>query len=134
MLLSHLTSAPSLTRDEFLSRFVSLRLPNDSSSPLDLQASAKNSIGLQTLILVMEDVERKIIVGSGTLLLEKKFIHSGGSVGHLEDVVTHPLYRKTRLFPSQARIKFTSIKIRRPSSRTGHDPDADSNRSTIGML
>jgi len=41
-----------------------------------------------------EDVSRRIsvveengeIIGTGTLLLEKKFIHAGGLVGHIEDV------------------------------------------------
>src|SRR5262245_5973477 len=32
------------------------------------------------------------IIGSITLLLEKKFIHNGGKVGHIEDVVTRKEY------------------------------------------
>lgn len=33
------------------------------------------------------------IIASGTILFEQKFIHSGGIVAHLEDVVVHPEYR-----------------------------------------
>src|SRR5215831_3097176 len=32
------------------------------------------------------------IVGSNTLLIEQKFIHNGGKVGHIEDVVTKEGY------------------------------------------
>src|SRR5215831_2653220 len=32
------------------------------------------------------------IVGSNTLLIEQKFIHNGGKVGHIEDVVTRKGY------------------------------------------
>ena len=32
-------------------------------------------------------IENKKIVGSTTLLIEQKFIHGGGLVGHIEDVV-----------------------------------------------
>lgn len=32
------------------------------------------------------------IVGSNTLLIEQKFIHNGGKVGHIEDVVTKKGY------------------------------------------
>lgn len=33
-------------------------------------------------------------VGSATLILEQKFIHNAGIVGHIEDVVVHKEYRK----------------------------------------
>ena len=33
------------------------------------------------------------IIGSGTLLIEKKFIHQLGKVGHLEDIVISPDYQ-----------------------------------------
>jgi glucosamine-phosphate N-acetyltransferase len=39
------------------------------------------------VVLVAEDRKRNTIVGSGTLFIEKKFIRSLGSVGHIEDVV-----------------------------------------------
>jgi glucosamine-phosphate N-acetyltransferase len=34
------------------------------------------------------------IVGTLTLLVERKFIHHGGRVGHIEDVVVHGEYQK----------------------------------------
>jgi len=37
--------------------------------------------------------ENRKIIGSTTLLIEQKFIHEGGLVGHIEDVVTHKDFR-----------------------------------------
>ena len=41
--------------------------------------------GVRTFIAL----KQKQIVGTATLLLEHKFIHSGGRVGHIEDVAVH---------------------------------------------
>ena len=40
------------------------------------------------LIVVAEDLENNKIIGTATLLIEQKFIHNGGKVGHIEDVAT----------------------------------------------
>ena len=37
-------------------------------------------------------IDNKKIVGSTTLLIEQKFIHDGGLVGHIEDVVVRKYY------------------------------------------
>ena len=37
-------------------------------------------------------IDNKKIVGSSTLLIEQKFIHNGGLVGHIEDVVVRKDY------------------------------------------
>jgi glucosamine-phosphate N-acetyltransferase len=34
------------------------------------------------------------IVGTATLLIEPKFLHSGGVVGHIEDVAVHQAYQQ----------------------------------------
>jgi len=34
------------------------------------------------------------IVGTASLLIERKFIHGGGRVGHIEDVAVHPEYQR----------------------------------------
>lgn len=39
-------------------------------------------------IIVVAEVKQKI-VGSATLLIEPKFIHDGGLIGHIEDVVVN---------------------------------------------
>ena len=44
-------------------------------------------------IIVVALIEGKI-VGSTTLLIETKFIHDGGKVGHIEDVVIDKKYQK----------------------------------------
>lgn len=40
------------------------------------------------IIIVAEDLESRKIIGTATLLVEQKFIHNGGKVGHIEDVAT----------------------------------------------
>jgi GNAT superfamily N-acetyltransferase len=42
---------------------------------------------------VIEDVAKSRIVGAGTILVERKFVHHNGLVGHIEDIVTHSEYR-----------------------------------------
>ncbi len=34
------------------------------------------------------------VVGTATLLVEQKFIHAGGRVGHVEDVAIHPQFQR----------------------------------------
>ena len=49
-----------------------------------------NNIGANPLhrIFVAIDKETSEVIGTTTLLVEQKFIHSGGRAGHIEDVVT----------------------------------------------
>jgi len=44
-----------------------------------------NNLDNNTYIYVIEYDEK--IIASGTLLIEQKFIHGGGKVGHIEDVI-----------------------------------------------
>jgi glucosamine-phosphate N-acetyltransferase len=44
-------------------------------------------------IYVIRDISLNKIVASGTLLIEKKFIHNLSSVGHVEDIVVSKEYR-----------------------------------------
>ena len=44
-------------------------------------------------LIVVEDIDSKRIVGSGTLLIEQKLIHKLGRVGHIEDIVVDKEYR-----------------------------------------
>jgi len=46
--------------------------------------------GIRTYVALIDDQ----IVGTITLLVERKFIHRGGVVGHIEDVAVHPEYQK----------------------------------------
>ena len=39
-------------------------------------------------LFIFVALENNIIVGSITIIIEQKFIHNGGRVGHIEDVVT----------------------------------------------
>lgn len=44
------------------------------------------------IIIVAEEQENHTIIGTATLLIEQKFIHNGGRVGHIEDVATRAGY------------------------------------------
>ena len=44
-------------------------------------------------IWVVEDDRTKRLAAATTLFIEKKLIHGGSCVGHIEDVVTHKDYR-----------------------------------------
>lgn len=44
------------------------------------------------IIIVAEDQDNHTIIGTATLLIEQKFIHNGGKVGHIEDVATRAGY------------------------------------------
>ena len=69
----------------FLESLDSLR----KTSNLDREAATnilKNIIENPNHIIQVAEIDGKI-VGSTTLLIEQKFIHNGGYVGHIEDVV-----------------------------------------------
>ena len=62
----------------------------------DLENNAARNILRQILddsnhIIHVAEIDSKI-VGSTTLLIEQKFIHKGGLVGHIEDVVVRKNY------------------------------------------
>jgi len=48
-------------------------------------------------IIVVEDTAANQIVANGTIVLERKFTHSTGIVGHLEDIVVDSKYRGQQL-------------------------------------
>lgn len=50
----------------------------------------------QDHIIVVAEIDGKI-VGSATLLIESKFIHNGGLVGHIEDVVVDKKYQGKKI-------------------------------------
>jgi len=45
------------------------------------------------MIFVLKSLTDDIIVGSGTLLIEQKYIHNFGNVGHIEDIVVSDKFR-----------------------------------------
>lgn len=45
-------------------------------------------------IFVIEDLNTKHIIGSGTVLIEQKLFHNYGKVGHIEDVIIDYGYKK----------------------------------------
>eukprot|EP00698_Gefionella_okellyi_P003217 TRINITY_DN13002_c0_g1_i1.p1 TRINITY_DN13002_c0_g1~~TRINITY_DN13002_c0_g1_i1.p1 ORF type:complete len:159 (+),score=7.02 TRINITY_DN13002_c0_g1_i1:188-664(+) len=75
-LLGQLTTIEGITETRFLVRFH------------ELQAEQG-----RTFVRVIEDTESGKLVASATLVLEKKFIHNNGIIGHIEDVVVDTSYR-----------------------------------------
>jgi glucosamine-phosphate N-acetyltransferase len=63
-------------------------------SPVDLTPAeaiqiwrGRNAAGVRTVVAVEPDGS---ILGTGSLILEHKFLHHGGTIGHIEDVAVHP--------------------------------------------
>jgi len=69
----------------FLKSLDSLKLASDIDKPKADEVFEKINSNPDYIIAVAE-LDGKII-GSTTLLIESKFIHNGGLVGHIEDVV-----------------------------------------------
>jgi len=62
---------------------------------MDADQSAKlfRRFGDHHQIHVLEEKESGLIVGTGTLFIEDKFLRNYGKVGHIEDIVVHSDYR-----------------------------------------
>lgn len=74
-LLSYLTKTNNIDNNTFLSTIKKI-----------------NEIGIIYVCYVF--VEKKInIIASGTIIIEPKIIHNCKNVGHIEDIVVHPLYQ-----------------------------------------
>merc|ERR1712000_16137 len=68
--LAQLTSCENVTEEMFNQTFDTLKQSGNC------------------FVFVIHDKTNDVIVGSATLLLEQKFTHTCGKVGHIEDVVT----------------------------------------------
>lgn len=44
-------------------------------------------------VIVIEDMATKNIAAAGTILVEHKFVHQNGLVGHIEDIIVNEQYR-----------------------------------------
>lgn len=76
-LLSELTGIGTVSEKDFIERFEEIVKSGN------------------THICVIECDD--LIVASGTIIIEKKFIHSCSQIGHIEDIVVSEKYRKHRL-------------------------------------
>lgn len=57
----------------------------------ELRLCAMKSSGIHTFVL--RESGNLIVIGTGSILIEKKFIHGLSSVGHIEDIVIDKKYR-----------------------------------------
>ncbi|MEW6043478.1 MAG: GNAT family N-acetyltransferase [Thermoproteota archaeon] len=75
----------------FLESLDSLRKASD----LDKQKAKfiLNEIGKNPNHIIFVATQNGRVIGSTTLLIEQKFIHGGGKVGHIEDVVVSAKYQ-----------------------------------------
>ena len=78
-LLEQLTTINNITYDMFNKQFINIDTNENH------------------YIIVIEDLQKKKIIGSGTLLIENKFIHNCKNVGHIEDIVINKQYRGNKL-------------------------------------
>jgi glucosamine-phosphate N-acetyltransferase len=54
---------------------------------------ARMRAGIRTYVAYVGDR----VVGTASLVIEQKFIHKGGKIGHIEDVAVHPNSRQLRV-------------------------------------
>lgn len=66
-------------------------ISNDLEKAKGIFHKIKSNSLYNILVAVKDDGE---IIGAATLLLEQKFIHDGGKVGHIEDIVTKKGYER----------------------------------------
>lgn len=52
-----------------------------------------NSLDDNHQVFLLEEVATKRVIGTGTILIERKIIHKYGLVGHIEDIVLDEGYR-----------------------------------------
>ncbi|KAI9203544.1 putative glucosamine-phosphate N-acetyltransferase [Polychytrium aggregatum] len=78
--LSQLTTVGNLTEELFQERFARLKRFNEIY-----------------YCIAIEDLTSNKIVGLGTIMIEDKFIHEAGRVGHIEDIVVNDCARGKNL-------------------------------------
>ena len=61
---------------------------------LDTQKQLLSAVRAQGGHVYVSRIPENSIIGTITLLVEQKFIHCGGKVGHIEDVVTRKGYER----------------------------------------
>ncbi|CAH7689503.1 glucosamine 6-phosphate N-acetyltransferase [Phakopsora pachyrhizi] len=85
-LLSNLTKVPDLGPEKYKERFELLKTINSMTTDKPTYS---------ILVIVQKSTDQ--LIGSGTLLLEHKFIRSNGTVGHIEDIVVDSSLRGKNL-------------------------------------
>lgn len=75
-LLSFLTHTETISNEDFYKKICEI-----------------NKLGTIIVCYIKPD----IIIGTGTIMIEPKIIHGGKYVGHIEDIVVHPLYRNKKV-------------------------------------
>ncbi|GAA5837258.1 hypothetical protein JCM9279_005632 [Rhodotorula babjevae] len=82
-LLAHLTAAPDVGHQAWSARYADLERVNQAQ--------------LTYLPLVIVDDDSDSLVGQATVFLERKFLRTAGTVGHIEDVVVDPSMQGKKL-------------------------------------
>ena len=84
-----------LQKNDFHKNYINLlkQLTTTNDITSEVFSSVFNSLNNNHLIYVIE--YDNIIIASGTLLIEQKFINNCGKVGHIEDIVVDGGYIKT---------------------------------------
>ncbi|CAH1262731.1 GNPNAT1 [Branchiostoma lanceolatum] len=77
--LAQLTKVGTVTREQFMARFNAMK--DDKSY----------------YVCVIEDLNKREVIGAATLVIEQKFIHSCGMRARVEDVVVDDTYRGKQL-------------------------------------
>jgi len=95
----------------------------DSSVSYDkFESFINNVLNEDHVILVIIDERMSDMVGTGTLFVEKKLTHDGHPMGHIENILIRPDYRKKGL---GERLVKKLLKIAKKKSCTRIDLNCD---------
>lgn len=88
--MTHSVDIQQLTEEMLSEKFLETLGHLASMGELDVEGAknifrAQSAMGMRTYVAIVDGH----IVGSATMIVEPKFIHAGGLVAHIEDVVVH---------------------------------------------
>jgi len=85
-----------LDKNDYNRGFLQLleELTTVNSDSITYEEFCKRYDEINSTIFVIRNLSTNMVVATGSIIIEKKFIHNLGSVGHIEDIVVSEKYRK----------------------------------------
>ncbi len=93
--MNNLYQVSKLDKNDYHRGFLNLleQLTTVDADKITFERFCEHYDKMSSDVYVIRDISSNRIVASGTLLLERKFIHNLSSVGHIEDIVVDKDYR-----------------------------------------
>lgn len=93
--MNDLYQIKKLTKDDYYCNFLQLleQLTIVESDKITYEMFCEQFDKMTSNVFVIKDKSTNLIIASGTLFVETKYIHCLSSVGHIEDIVVDKKYR-----------------------------------------